>query len=147
MLVRTVAIAALAGVAALAGCGGSGRLSHADFVRSADGICSRYDARVKRLGTPRTLAQIERYAARVLPIYRRAVGELAALAPPRQDEPAVRAWLASDRRVERQVESLLAAVRTRRLPDVRAAARRTGAADARSNRLARRLGLKICSKP
>ena len=146
MRIGTALLAAAAGTSLLAGCGSS-RLSHDEFVRKADAVCAHYNAQVKGLEDPRSLAEVESYAERVIPVYGRALDELAALRPPKADEPLVRRWLSLDRRIERDVHAVLAAVRTRRIPSVGAAAARTAADDRRSNALARQLGLKACSRP
>ncbi len=57
MRVGTALLAAAAGTTLLAACGSS-RLSHDEFVRRADAVCSSYDARVKKLRTPRTLVKV-----------------------------------------------------------------------------------------
>jgi hypothetical protein len=130
---------------AAAGCGSS-RLSHEQFVDRADAICSRYDAAVAKLQTPRTLVEVERYTRRVIPIYRRALAELAALEPPKADVPRFRAWLRADRRIAADLDALAAAAAARQIPHVRAVVRTATAHNRRSNRLARQLGLKVCSK-
>ena len=59
-----------------AGCGG-GRLSHGDFVKRADAVCSAYNARVKpRVITPRSYDAIERYVNSSLPLYLAALQKL-----------------------------------------------------------------------
>ena len=93
---------------------------------------------------PRTLRQIRRFAARVLPAYRTAIGKLDALRPPKEDENAFDAWLAADRRTELDVEQLARAARRGDVHAVRAAVAQASADDARSSRLANALGLSIC---
>lgn len=146
MRVAAVLFAAAAATALLAGCGSS-RLSHEEFVDRADAACSRYDAAVKKLKTPRTLTEVERYTRRVIPIYRKALDELAALEPPEADLPAFRAWLRADRQIAADLEALAAAAAARQIPHVREVVRTATAHNRRSNRIARRLGLEVCSKP
>jgi hypothetical protein len=139
-------VVAAAGTALAAGCGSS-RLSHEQLVERADAVCARYDAAVKKLRTPRTLIDVERYTRRVIPIYRRALAELAALVPPKDDLPTFRALLRADRKIAADLEALAAAAAARQIPHVRAVVRMATAHNRRGNRLARRLGLKVCSKP
>ena len=145
----TKAVAVLAGAvsaAALAAGCGSSRLSHDAFVERANAICASYERAIERLRKPRTLTDIERYSDRVLPIYRRALGELGKLQPSKRDEPSVRAWLRVDRAIARDLVGLGAAAHARRIPRVRDVVRRAQGDNRRSNRLARRLGLSVCAR-
>lgn len=127
-----------------AGCGG-GRLSHGDFVKRADAVCSAYNARVKpRVITPRSYNAIERYVDSTLPLYTAALEKLSALQPPSTDEQAVRAWLAADRRVARAVHALGVAAQRRNFPAVSAAASRAQLAASESRQAAAGLGLHVC---
>lgn len=144
MTIRLVA-GSVAVVVLVSGCGSS-RLSHDAFGKRANEICTAYDSAVKKLRTPRTLTQVERYANRVLPIYRRALAALAQLRPPQSDAPAVRSWLRADRAIERDLVRLSAAADSRQIPRVQAVVVRARADNSRSNRLARRLGLTVCAK-
>ena len=127
-----------------AGCGG-GRLSHSDFVKRADAVCSAYNARVKpRVITPRSYDAIERYVAGTLPLYTAALQKLSALQPPSSDAKAVRAWLATDRRVARAVRALGVAAQQRNFPAVSAAASRAQLAASESRQAAANLGMHVC---
>jgi|SRR5919204_2364427 hypothetical protein len=137
--------AVLAAVVLLAGCGGSSRLSHEAFVERANAICRTYDDAVKRLRRPQTATEVAPYTERVLPLYRRAVGELAKLRPPARDESTLRALLQSYRVIERDLADLAAAGRSGQVARVRDLVRGAAADDRRSSRLARRLGLTVCA--
>jgi hypothetical protein len=127
-----------------AGCGG-GRLSHGDFVKRADAVCSAYNARVKpRVITPRSYDAIERYVDSRLPLYMAALEKLSALEPPSSDAQAARAWLAADRRVARAVRALGVAAQQRNFPAVSAAASRAQLAASESRQAASALGLHVC---
>ena len=130
---------------AVAGCGG-GRLSHGDFVKHADAVCSAYNARVKpRVITPRSYDAIERYVESTLPLYMAALEKLSALQPPSADTQAVRAWLAADRRVARAVRALGVAAQQRNFPAVSAAASRAQLAASESRQAAVGLGMQVCA--
>jgi hypothetical protein len=127
-----------------AGCGG-GRLSHGDFVKRADAVCSAYNTRVKpRVVTPRSYDAIERYVDSTLPLYTAALQKLSALQPPSSDEQAVRDWLAADRRVARAVRALGVAAQQRNFPAVSAAASRAQLAASESRQAASALGMHVC---
>src|SRR5690242_8863134 len=106
MTAKVAPFAAAVALSALAAGCGSSRLSHDGFVEQANAICASYDTAVKKLRTPRTLIEVERYTNRVLPLYRSALRELAALKPPRDDQPAVARWLRVDRRIAADLEAL-----------------------------------------
>jgi hypothetical protein len=127
-----------------AGCGG-GRLSHGEFVKRADAVCSAYNARVKpRVLAPHSYDAIERYVGETLPLYVAALQKLAALEPPSADAQAVRNWLAADRRVARAVRALGVAAQQRNFPAVTAAASRAQLAASESRQAASALGLRVC---
>ncbi|HEY2373884.1 MAG TPA: hypothetical protein VGH82_15280 [Gaiellaceae bacterium] len=127
-----------------AGCGG-GRLSHGDFVKRADAVCSAYNARVKpRVITPRSYDAIERYVDGTLPLYMAALQKLSALQPPSSDVQAARTWLAADRRVARAVRALGVAAQQRNFPAVSAAASRAQLAASESRQAAAGLGMRVC---
>jgi hypothetical protein len=139
--------AAVAGVAlALAGCGG-GRLSHDGFVRRADAVCSTYAGTVPLLTRPRSFAAVQSYVERTLPLYLSALDELEALKPPRQDEAAVRAWLAADRRVVTALRNLRAAALRHDLAATNGASDALQAASLAARRAAGDLGLQVCATP
>jgi hypothetical protein len=68
---------------------------------------------------------------------------LTALRPPKEDERAFDAWLASDRRIQIDLETLSRVTAA----TVRPAVAQATADDARSSRLARALGFDVCGKP
>jgi len=126
-----------------AGCGG-GRLSHGEFVKRADAICSAYHAETPPITTPRSYGAILRWGRTTLPIYAAALQKLEKLQPPAGDEDAVRAWLASDRKVERAVRDLIVAAQRRDFPSVSDAASRAQLAGSESRSAATSLGMTVC---
>ena len=126
-----------------AGCGG-GRLSHGEFVKRADAICSAYQAQTTPIVTPRSYDAIVRWGKATLPIYAGALRELSALKPPAADQQEVNAWLAGDRKVQRATRDLVAAAQRRDYPSVTAAASRAQLAGSESRAAASTLGLQVC---
>jgi hypothetical protein len=141
---RRSALAA-AGLTALlaAGCGG-GRLSHGEFVKRADAICSAYKAQTKPIVTPRSYDAIVRWGEQTLPLYAAALRKLSDLDPAAADEAEVQAWLASDRKVQKATRDLVAAAQRRDYPSVTAAASRAQLAGSASRAAASTLGLQVC---
>jgi hypothetical protein len=127
----------------VAGCGG-GRLSHGEFVKRADAICSAYHAQTKPIVTPRSYGAIVHWGRQTLPIYTAALQKLDALEPPSTDDAAVQAWLAADRKVERAVRDLVVAAEKRDFPSVSEAASRAQLAGSESRSEATSLGMAVC---
>ena len=143
MRVATVTITTAAVVSLLAVCGSS-RLSHGDYVKRANAICADYDTTVKKLAKPRSVTEIEKYARRVLVQYREALAKLEALKPPKDDQVTVDQWLATDRRIAKDVEAIASAAKARRIPAVQTATQRASLDNTASDRLAKELGLSSC---
>jgi hypothetical protein len=145
--VRTAgATVALAGAAALTvtGCGG-GRLSHGDFVRRADAVCSAYDAQVNLLTRPTSYDDVTAYVEMTLPLYVAALDKLRALEPPSADRAAVKAWLASTAKVEAAMRRLRDAAMRHDPAATNDASEAVQAASLASRKAAASLGLEVCS--
>ena len=99
-------LAAAIAATMLAGCGGDGRLSHADFVKRADAVCSAYRSAAEPIARPRTYAQIVAYVNKTLPLYEAARIKLAELKPAAKDATTVRDWLAADGRIAAALRDL-----------------------------------------
>jgi hypothetical protein len=140
---------ALAGAAAavLAGCGGGGRLSHRDFVRRADAVCSAYQTKVELLTRPASYDDVIAYVEKTLPLYVAALEKLRALEAPSADEAAVKSWLAANRKVETAVRTLRDAAMRHDPAATNDASAAVQAASLASRRAAAALGLKVCSTP
>jgi hypothetical protein len=128
-----------------AGCGG-GSLSHGDFVKKADAICSAYRDGTKSVVQPRSYDQIVKFVATTLPLYEAALQKLEALEPPSSDAQAVRTWLAADRRVAKALHDLGDAAQRRDFPSVTAAASQVQLAGNASREAAGGLGMTVCAR-
>jgi hypothetical protein len=94
---------------------------------------------------PRSYTQIVDYVGKTLPLYEAALRKLEALQPPSDDEAAVKAWLAADRRVARATRDLGVAAQRRDFPSVTAAASRAELAGSESRQAAAALGMHVCA--
>jgi hypothetical protein len=130
----------------LAGCGGGGRLSHGDFVKRADAVCTAFRSSTERIARPRTYADIVAYVKKTRPMYEAARLRLAALKPPPKDEPVVRRWLAADKRISAALGDLGDAALRHDFPAVSAASNRIQAEGVESRHAAQELGLEVCSQ-
>jgi hypothetical protein len=140
---RSALAAAGLSVVVAAGCGG-GRLSHGDFVKKADAVCSAYRSQTPPLVTPRSYDAVVAWGRETLPLYAAALQKLRALQPPQTDADAVRTWLAADAKVQKAVRDLVAAAQKRDFPSLSAAASRAQLAGNESRAAATTLGLQVC---
>jgi hypothetical protein len=93
---RSGSLLALVGVAVgLAGCGGSGTLSHARFVSRADAECRATNSRIAALPTPSNLKGLASYATGTRSATVQLRQALAALKTPKVDQPALDRYLAA----------------------------------------------------
>lgn len=129
----------------VAGCGGGG-LSHSEFVKRADAVCSAYRSQTKAQLRPHTYTEIVGYVDQTLPLYEAALRKLAALEPPSSDAAAVKAWLAADRRVAKATRELGVGAQQRDFPTVTAAASRASLAGSQSRQAAAALGMHVCAR-
>jgi hypothetical protein len=137
---------AVAGALATAGCGGGGRLSHADFVKRADAVCTAFRASTARIARPRAYSDIVAYVGKTRPLYEAARIKLERLRPPSRDEPAVRTWLAADKRISAALRDLGQAALRHDFPGVTLAAGRVQADGVTSRHAAQAIGLQVCSQ-
>jgi hypothetical protein len=136
-----------AGALATSGCGGGGRLSHGDYVKRADAVCSAFRSSTRAIVRPRTYKDIVAYVRKTRPLYEAARLELVGLDPPAKDEPAVRQWLAADKHISAALDELGTAALRHDFPAVTAAAGRVQAEGVTSRHAAEAIGLQVCSQP
>jgi hypothetical protein len=119
-------------------------VSHGDFVKQADAICSAFAAHAQPLPRPRRYEQVAAYVAKNLPLYEAALRKLEALQAPPQDRPAVARWLGADRRIAAALHDLGDAALRHDYPALTAAALRVESAGFASREAAGTLGLHTC---
>jgi hypothetical protein len=137
---------------AFAGCGGNGgggdggELSAEEFRQQADAICADYDQRIEDLGQPESLAQLNEFIDRAIPIIEEGFAKLRELDPPEELQAD---W---DRAMELNEENLEL---TRELRDaseaedqerVQEILAQAGENEQETDRLARELGLARCGE-
>ena len=134
-------------VVTLMGCGGSDRLSAADYRRQATRICADADRRAKAVPRPKNLAGLRAYLDRTLVIFEDDNGRLRALKPPAdlQDghAAALRAQDAAVRELRRLRDELRAPKPS--LAAVQAGLARVARLGAEADRQFRALGLPRCA--
>jgi hypothetical protein len=132
---------------ALPACGGEERLTRADYVSRADAICKRYNDTIDKLGTPRTPKAIVEFTRKSLAAFDRVLVDERELAPPRELEALKERWLRQARIVRQDIVALRNAAERENVLEIDAALRKGVSDDRKANRLARQLGLEVCSQP
>jgi hypothetical protein len=150
--VRSSALAAvvlLAALAALAGCGGGTQKSPADAYRDrADEICTSAQKALKTVGRPERPADYAGYLRRSLAAVAPSLAQLKALRPP----PALRSlhsqWIARQQTNRHALQALLARVEGQVDPQaaIDAAAPAINRGAEQLNRIAKRIGFRVCGR-
>ena len=137
-----------------AGCGGGGgkgssggdRLSRAQYAARADAICSKYNAKTRSLGNAKNLSDLVTVFDRALPLLDNAINELRTLKPPASEQNDVDRWLAQSEVAKHDLGAMRDKAQAKDLKGVQTAFAKAAADNKESNRLAAKLGLKVCAK-
>lgn len=130
-------------LAALAGCGGSGP-SRSEFISRADRICASAASEIRRVPQPANLAAAEAYfrsSRQIVEGVRKRIGDLP---EPKADRQAIAAYLDSFAPPLAAYHQLESASRRGDAAGVRRAAAGLRRVSARTDRLARDLGMERC---
>jgi hypothetical protein len=97
----------------VAGCGGggSGRLSHAEFVKRADTLCRESVAKLKLLQNPHSLPELVTYLKQARPIQEKFLADSRKLRPPPKDEADWKRAIAFDEKVLSYYDEMAAAAK------------------------------------
>jgi hypothetical protein len=132
--------------ALLAGCGGSSRLSKAEYAKRADAICTKYNAKLNALARPTSVSGLPAYVGQALPLARKGDDELRALRPPQDAEQTAKEWLDQNDSVVGSMERLRDAAKKGDRSGIQTALNEASSANQTANRLARSLGLSVCAQ-
>lgn len=141
-LTASLAVAASAGAL---GCGEE-KLTRAEYVKQADAICTDYTARQGKLGSPKSVKDIERLADQTKPLVKEQLGKLRKLEAP--DSIAKDADAAYDL-LEKQlpkIDELVDAAKANDVKKIQTIATDAGKLDDQANAKAKAIGLKVCGK-
>lgn len=142
-------LAALAVVVLLAGCGGGGdapRLSSAQFASKADAICRTYNRQSTAIAKPNSFAELATAVDKLVPLLDQSIQKLHRLRPPKEKQADVDAWLAAVRRLEHDLGTVGDKAAKKDGQGVQAALQAGATHNQRSNSLAGKLGMTVCSK-
>jgi hypothetical protein len=143
---RRFALAFVVVLAVVAGCGGSSRLSKAEYAKRADAICTKYNAKLKALSRPTSIGGLPAYVDKALPLARKGDDELRALKPPKDEQQTTKEWLDQNDSVVGSMERLRDAAKKGDRAGIQTALNEASSANRTANGLARRLGLRVCAQ-
>jgi hypothetical protein len=137
-----------------AGCGGGSsnsssgdRLSRSDYAAKADAICKKYNEKTKQIGNQsKSLADVAKAFDQALPLLANALSEIRTLKPPKSEQHTVDEWLAQSEVLKHDLQEMRDKAKAKDLKGVQEAFARASANDRQGNRLAAKLGMKVCSK-
>lgn len=132
----------------VAACGSSGphRLTHDQFARRADAICTRYQHQTANLGAPSNTQGLAAVAGRTLPLLDKARSELGRLRPPAGEQQLAERWFDSITVLRRDLVTLRERALANDLLGVRRVAVPAQRHNRTTDRLAARLGMNVCSR-
>jgi hypothetical protein len=127
--------------------GGGARLSRSDYAAKADAICKKYNAKTKQIGNnSKSLSDVARAFDQALPLLENALAELKALKPPKSEQHDVDEWLAQSQVLKNDLQEMRDKAKAKDLKGVQEAFARASANGKQGDRLAAKLGMKVCSK-
>ena len=133
-------------VLVLAACGGGdGGLTREELVSQADAICVEFERKIDELEEPQSIEALATFAREARPIFEDGLDELRELEPPEDLQVTYDRWVATGDETAKLFGELGRAAADRDQAEVRRILEQTGELDARSDRLARRIGLRECA--
>jgi hypothetical protein len=145
---RRVALGVLMALSlSLTACGGSSTTTPAAFVKQADAICARANAKIAALPAAQSsLSSLAALAAKEVPIVATEVNQLASLTPPSAKRAELATALSDTRREINQIRLLITAVHSENRARVVALARQDSKIDAQAQTATAALGLTTCAR-
>lgn len=142
---RRARLAVLSGIGAmaLAGCGSSDSLSHADLVSQANAACKNANEQIATLAVPTDQAGLATYAAATAKASKALQSKIASLDPPKDDKAAVDKYIAGLNRSNTLLTQMVTAARKGDAGRVKSLA--THISSAGVGVLAARAGLGTCA--
>jgi hypothetical protein len=130
------------------GCGGSGRLSRSEFTAKANGICGKYDAKIKAAmaNVTNDPASIARGVDKTIPLIQQAQDEFAKLDPPKALDANWKEWQGINDDEIATAKQLSAAAKKNDKASFDSALAKLDSQDKNSTRLAKQMGLSTCAE-
>jgi len=148
MRTRAATVAAATALALMAGCGGEddkqGPLSKADYIASADDICSSLEEQLSGLPAAETIEELTERNAEVARLSNAALRRIRALGPPAAIRPQVERYLASVSRIVDLQNRQYEATARKRAKEVVRLGKALAAEGLRSRGIAFKIGFQAC---
>lgn len=119
-------------------------LTRAEFARRADANCTAFGHAYVAAGNPQTPAEIGRGLDRIVPVFRHGLAQQGALTPPPAERVTAKHWMNAMTATTNDLVALGRAGSARDAVRIKAANARLTENSARSARLSKQLGLKVC---
>ena len=133
-----------------AGCGddegGGEALSKDEFVKQANDVCKKYEAKAKELGDPQSLEELPEYADKAVALFDDQLGELKDLTPPEDMQEDYDALIATGEDAKKTIQDLKSAAQDKDEQEIQKISQDAEKRDQESDKLAADLGLTECSK-
>jgi hypothetical protein len=143
---RSISLTAVALILVAAGCGGGGGPSKADYIKHADAICLDATKKLRSLGSPSTPAQVERFAAKAVPIIEDHLRQARALKPPKEVAADANRVFDNVEQAVHLVTRISSAARKNDPAQIQSLVAQAAALSARSGAAAKRVGFKECGR-
>ena len=117
------------------------------FRRQADAICRKYEDRLKELGTPTSITDLQEFITKAVPLIEQGNDELHRLTPPGELRAEWDAAMGIEEDNLERLHDLEDAVQSNDLSALQTITKSLDENQAESERLAQRLGLHDCGKP
>ena len=146
---RTVALAGVLAVAlAAAGCGGGGSktLSKAEYGKQLDKICADYNAEVKKIGQPSSLADLGQKGPKLLDSFKAAVSKAEKLKPPAELKADADKFVSEAKQLTGVLSQLIDAAKKNDTAKITSLGGQADALSKDSDTLGKRLGASSCAQ-
>lgn len=131
----------------VAACGGGGkRLTREDYAKKADAVCSKYNQQTKDLSAVSSLSELAAAADKLMPILDHALTDLRKLKPPTEEQMTADQWLASIDKLRADLREIRDRAKSNDMQAVQSFGPKALRDNARTNQLARQLGMSVCNK-
>jgi hypothetical protein len=144
-----ISLLGMAAASGIAGCGDDEQLTKPDFLTEADRVCRQSQAKFNRIQRKpaRSAAQAEEQTGALIDVLQEALDDLEQLEPPDRLSPAFDRYLAARERAIGYLEQGRRAAESNDPEAYAAAKEKVTAEQAERLELARRVGLRECSRP
>ncbi|HEX8104162.1 MAG TPA: hypothetical protein VF533_16205 [Solirubrobacteraceae bacterium] len=130
----------------LAGCGGGGELSQAEFKKKGNAACQKFLDASRKIKEPQAIGDIPDYAEQAKPHFDTLIEDLNELEPPKKFEADYKKLVDSAETARDRLSDVQKAAKAKDEPRLQELATEAGKADKASDELAGKVGLTACAQ-